>query len=243
MIKPVVYTKIPEAPALLLAEAVQYPIADLHEGLGIHGGRNKQMFPSRRPITPGLRIVGSAITVYSYPGDTLMMHKAVHLAKAGQVLVLSNGGHAQGAMWGDLIAIHTQQKKLGGIIVDGNVRDSDTLREMRDPVWCTGIWAGHPGRSNVGAINIPIVCAGTLVNPGDVVAADGDGVLVIPRRHFAMAVEGARARKLKEVDIKRRLDAGEPLHAQEAIDAVLRDAGVEIRERMWCEDEAVAIAR
>ncbi len=238
MLEPVIYTQIPRTDPALLVEAAKYPVADLHEGVGIHGGRTCLMNPSMRPITPHLRVVGPAITVYSYPGDNLMMHKALYLAQPGQVLVITNGGGAQGALWGDLAAIYAQRKKLGGVVIDGNIRDSEALLQMKDPVWCTGIWAGHAERRTVGAINVPMVCAGTLVNPGDIIAADDDGVLVIPRRHLAAAIEVARARKLKEVDTKRRLDAGEALHDQASIDAILAANGVKIRDTTWQQDEA-----
>ena len=238
MINSVIYTRIPLSDRTLVAEAATYGIPDLHEALGVAGGRTGLMGPQMRPLNAGLRIAGPAVTVYCYPGDNLMMHKALHLAESGQVVVVTNGGGVQGALWGDLAAIYARNKGLAGAIIEGNIRDSEALMQLRDPLWFTGIWAGHPEKKgNVGAINVPIVCAGTLVNPGDIVVADGDGVLVIPRRHLRMAVEGARARQERDIETRKRLASGGALHDLAGIDDVLKTVGVVVRETTWLDDE------
>jgi 4-hydroxy-4-methyl-2-oxoglutarate aldolase len=237
MIEPVIYTKIPFSDPALIDEARNYQIADLHEALGAIGGQSSLMNRQMRPINTKLRIVGPAITVYSFPGDNLMMHRALHLAQRGHILVCTHGGGGQGALWGDHAAMYAQRKGIAGIIIEGNIRDLEQLIQMNDPVWCTGVWAGTAARKNIGAINVPIVCAGALVNPGDIIAADADGVLVIPRRLLRMSVEGARARVAKEPETRRKLEAGGPVQSLESIEAVLSAAGVKTHEKTWEEDE------
>lgn len=238
MITPVVYAKIPASDPVLVAEAATHGISDLHEALGAGIGRAVFMQPGMRPLDSlQPRIAGPAVTAYSYPGDNLMMHTALRIAAAGQVLVLTNGGGIQGALWGELAAIHARDKGIAGVIVEGSIRDSDVLAEMKFPIWCTAISPGHSEKRMAGAVNVPIVCGGVLVNPGDIIVADSDGVIAIPRRHLRMAVEGARGRKVKEDELKRRLAAGESLFDLLSVAASLEAAGMVMRETTWLEDE------
>ena len=238
MSEAVIYTRIPASDPELVAEARQHGMSDLHEALGPVVGRMGLMSPRMRPLNPGLRIAGPAVTAYNYPGDNLMIHKALHQLEPGQVLVFTNGGGTQGALWGEMAATYSQQKGVAGVIVDGGIRDTDALTEMRFPVWSTAISPCHPEKSAPGAVNVPIVCDGVIVNPGDIVVADGDGVLVIPRQDLRRAVEGARARAAKEAEMRRHLSAGvspfELLKMQGALDA----AGVEVRDSTWDERAA-----
>lgn len=236
MIPPVIYTRVPASDPALVAQAAEYGISDLHEALGGHGGRMTLM-NRMRPLCPRLRIAGRAITAYSYPGDNLMMHKALQLAQAGDVLVLTNGGGTQGALWGELASTHAQAKKLAGVIVDGSIRDTGPLAEMNFPVWYTHISVCHPEKSALGAVNVPIVCDGVLVNPGDTVVADADGVIVIPRRYLRNAVEGAAARKKKEDEVRRALRGGATLFDVFNGDATLAASGIAIKDTTWLEDE------
>ncbi len=237
MIPPVIYTKVPSSDPALVAQAASYGISDLHEALGAHGGRMTLMNPGMRPLCPRLRISGKAITAYNYPGDNLMMHKALQLAQPGDVLVVTNGGGTQGAMWGELASTYAQTKKLAGVIVDGSIRDTDALAEMNFPVWYTSISVCHPEKQSLGAVNVPIVCAGVLVNPGDIVVADADGVMVIPRRYLRDAVEGAKGRKQKEDGVRQALKGGATLFDVFNGDAMLKASGIAIRETTWLEDE------
>lgn len=237
MIKPVIYTKIPESDPALVAQAASHGISDLHEALGMSGGRMALMSPRMRPLCPRLRIAGRAVTAYNYPGDNLMMHKALQLAQPGDVLVLSNGGGTQGALWGELAGNYAQTKKLAGVIVDGSIRDTDALAKMGFPVWFTSISVCHPEKRSLGAVNVPIVCDGVLVNPGDIVVADADGVIVIPRRYLGIAVEIANTRKVKEDEVRRSLAGGATLFDLFDGNAVLKASGIDIRETTWLEDE------
>lgn len=236
MIPPVVYTKVPHTDPALVAAAAGFDVADLHEALGSVDGRAMLMSPLMRSLDPTLRIAGAAVTVFNYPGDNLMMHQALFLAEAGQVLVMTAGGGAIGAQWGELAGIEARTKGLAGLIVDGAVRDTQALIAMRFPVWSTAIHASHPEKRGPGAVNIPVVVDGVTVHPGDIVVADADGVLVIPPVHLRHALDGARRRQDKEADMKRRIVAGEHLHDLLDLGKAIAASGVEVRDTSWADD-------
>lgn len=210
-VKPVIYKRIPESDPALIARAAKFGVADLHEALGAVAGRMCLMSPAMRPIANGQRVCGPAVTAWNYPGDNLMIHGALDLAQAGQVLVLTNGGSAQGALWGDVACNFAVKKGVAGTVVHGATRDTDAIRELGYPVWATAISVEHPEKRGPGAINIPIVVDGVLVEPGDIIVGDGDGVLVIPRAMLQFTVEGAEARAAAEVVFRERIAAGETL--------------------------------
>jgi 4-hydroxy-4-methyl-2-oxoglutarate aldolase len=228
----VIYNKIPLPDSSLVAEAANYTVADLHEALGAIQGRMSLMDPAMRALLQGRRICGAAVTSYNFPGDNLMIHVALNLAQKGQVLVLTNGGN-QGALWGDVACTYAVKKGIAGVIADGPVRDVDALREMNFPVWTTMVSPSHPEKRGPGAVNVPVVVAGVLVEPGDVIAADGDGVLVIPRIELGRAVEGARKRSAAEAVIRKRIESGESLYEIVNIDAAVRAAGIKTVDANW----------
>jgi 4-hydroxy-4-methyl-2-oxoglutarate aldolase len=205
MVRSPVYTRIPACDPALLKEAGRYGVSDLHEGLGAVAGRTCLMAPSMRPNTLGTRMVGQAITSFNYPGDNLMLHRALALAEAGQVIVASNGGSAQGALWG----------------------------ELAFPVWSTAVSPSHPEKRGPGAVNMPLVCAGVTVNPGDIIAADGDGVLVISPALLETAVTAARARAAKEEGIRAAITRGETLAGILGMGAAFEKAGIEDVSTTW----------
>ncbi len=236
---PIIYTRIPLPDAELVAEAGKYAIADLHEALGPVQGRMSLMSPRMRPLLEGRRVSGAAVTSHNFPGDNLMIHVALNVAQRGQILVLTNGGGgSQGALWGDVACTFAAKKGIAGVVADGSIRDVDALREMNFPCWSTAISPSHPEKRGPGSVNVPIVADGVLVEPGDVVVADGDGVIVIPQAHLERAVEGARARAEKEVGIRRRIEAGESLYDIMNMDAVVRGAGIEQVDAHWRQGQA-----
>jgi 4-hydroxy-4-methyl-2-oxoglutarate aldolase len=234
--KPVVYTKIPASDPALIARAAKFGIADLHESLGTVAGRMCLMSPNMRPIAAGQHICGPAVTAWNYPGDNLMIHVALDIAEAGNVLVFTNGGTSQGAMWGDVACGYAKKKGIAGTVVHGAVRDTDALRELEFPVWSTHVSVEHPEKRGPGATNVPIVVDGVLVEPGDIIAADADGVLVIPRALLAKTVEGAEKRAATEVEFRAKIAAGaRPMDLLKIRDNIEK-AGIEVKETSWLED-------
>jgi 4-hydroxy-4-methyl-2-oxoglutarate aldolase len=229
----VVYSRIPGCDPELVREAGEYGVADLHESLDLVGGRMALMSEKIRPLNDGLRISGQASTVYNYPGDGLFLHKAVQMAKPGQILVIANSGNSPSTMFAELVALAALRNGVAGVIADGSIRDTDALREMGFPVWSASVHPGHIEKRGPGAINVPIVCGGVLVNPGDVIVADGDGVISIPRADVARAVSGAKERAAREVTIRQRIEKGEVLFDILNLQASLDQAGVVERDATW----------
>src|SRR5262249_62167438 len=141
---PITCTRIPKPAPALGAEAAKYAIADLHEALGAVQGRMALMSSRMRPLLDGRRISGAAVTSYNFPGDNLMIHVALNVAARGQILVLTNGGGTQGALWGEVACTFAAKEGVAGVVADGPVRDIDALREMNFPVWATAISPSHP---------------------------------------------------------------------------------------------------
>ncbi len=232
-LKSVIYNRIPRPDPALLARAAQFGVADLHEGMGLVAGRMSLTSPAMRPIALGQRVCGPAITAWNYPGDNLAIHCALDVAQTGDVLVFTNGGGHQGALWGDVACGFAKQKGVAGAVLHGACRDTEAIRLMQFPVWSTAISVEHPEKRGPAAVNVPVVLDGVLVEPGDIVAADADGVLIIPRALLAAAVEGAERRAALEVTIRARITAGElPLDIL-GIRATIAAAGIEQIDGSW----------
>ena len=162
-----------------------------------------------RPVFPGARIAGSAVTVAVPPGENLMIHVALELLAEGDILVVAPDGPSMSAYVGDLVATSANARGCSGLIIDAGVRDLRDLIDMRFPVWCTEIHALGPFRSSLGSVNVPIVCGGAAIQPGDVVVADDDGVCVVAREEASIVLAKARARAADEARARERLAAGE----------------------------------
>jgi 4-hydroxy-4-methyl-2-oxoglutarate aldolase len=230
---PIICTRIPLPDPALVAEAAKYALADLHESLGAVQGRMALMSSRMRPLLQGRRISGAAVTSYNFPGDNLMIHVALNVAARGQILVLANGGGTQGALWGDVACTFAAHNGIAGVVADGPVRDIDALREMDFPVWATSISPSHPEKRGPGSVNVPIVVDGVLVEPGDVIVADGDGVLAIPQAHLARTLKGARQRAEREIAIRERIKAGESLFEILNMQAAVEGAGIRQVDATW----------
>lgn len=234
--KSLVYLDVDRVDAAVCRSAAGVPVADLHEAMGPARGRPALMSRRMRPLNRGLHVAGPAVTAYCAPGDNLMMHRALYLAKAGDILVVACQSEDSGAQWGDVAAQYAKHKGLAGVIVHGCIRDTDTLERLRFPVWSTAISPAHPEKSGPGLVNAPIVCDGVLVRPGDLVVADGDGVLVIARQEAEATIARARQRTAREDDLARSIREGAHVWDLIGAEAAYRALDPEEIDGAWAQD-------
>lgn len=227
-----VYLDLPRLPAALLARALKAPVSDLHEVLGPQMRRAATMSERMRPLALGIRMAGNALTVAPGAGDNLMMHRALKLAQRGDVLVIAAGG-VLAAQWGYLAALYAERIGLAGVVVDGSIRDVDEMANMRYPVWATAIHPMHPDKQAPGSLNVPVVCDGVTVNPGDLVVGDGDGVIVVPRARAEEAVGAVEHRVAEETHAAKRIAAGETLWDVHDLGAAYDRLGLEEQAGRW----------
>ncbi len=182
----------------------RYGVATVHEAMGRVG----LMHPYIRPIYAGARLCGTAVTVLLQPGDNWMLHVAAEQVQPGDVVVAACTVDNTDGFFGDLLATSYRARGAKGLIIDGGVRDVTDLTEMQFPVFSRAISARGTVKATLGSVNIPVVCAGATVNPGDVVIADMDGVVIVPARIAHQAADAAEAREANEADKRQKLAEG-----------------------------------
>jgi 4-hydroxy-4-methyl-2-oxoglutarate aldolase len=221
-VKPTIITKISRADADLIKALGEQGVATVHEAQG----RTGLLRPYMRPIYPAARVAGSAITVLCTPGDNMMIHAAIEQCQPGDVLVVTTTSESTDGMFGELLAVSARARGVKGLIIDAGVRDTADLTTMDFPVWSKAVSAQGTVKATPGWVNVPVVCAGAAVNPGDVIVGDADGVVVIPRADVPDVARLGKERLAKEEKSREKLRNGELGLDFYGLRAKLKDLGV-----------------
>ncbi|MCG8965672.1 4-carboxy-4-hydroxy-2-oxoadipate aldolase/oxaloacetate decarboxylase [Streptomyces sp. CL12-4] len=190
----VVVTNPPKADAEDVAALAGYGVATVSEAMGRAG----LLGPGIRPVQQGVRIAGTAVTVLSWPGDNLMIHAAVEQCGEGDVLVVTTTSPSTDGMFGELFAAALQRRGVRGLIINAGIRDTQELREMGFAAWSRAVCAQGTVKATGGSVNVPVAVDGQVIRPGDVIVADDDGVVVVPREQARRTAEASEAREKKE---------------------------------------------
>lgn len=202
--KPVVVRNIQRTDASAIATFEALGVSTVHEALG----RSGLMKPYLRPIYPGAQIAGPAVTILAQPGDNWMLHVAIEQCQAGDVVVVGCTADNTDGMFGELLATSMRARGIKGLIIDAGCRDVKPLHDMSFPVWSKAISAKGTVKATLGAVNVPVVCAGVNVEPGDAVVADDDGVVIVPRKLAVEVAQKAQKRHDEEDAKRKQLAAG-----------------------------------
>ncbi|MGX1134731.1 4-hydroxy-4-methyl-2-oxoglutarate aldolase [Streptomyces glaucescens] len=190
----VIVTNPPRAAAEDVEALAAFGVATVSEAMG----RTGLLGTGLRPIQQGVRVAGTAVTVLSWPGDNLMIHAAVEQCGEGDILVVTTTSPSTDGMFGELFATALQQRGVKGLVIDAGIRDTRELREMDFPAWSRAVSAQGTVKATGGSVNVPVVIGGQVIRPGDVILADDDGVVVVPRERARETAERSGAREAKE---------------------------------------------
>jgi 4-hydroxy-4-methyl-2-oxoglutarate aldolase len=204
-LKPTIVRKIQRAEADIIRTLGELGVATVHEAQG----RTGLMRPYMRPIYATAKAAGSAVTVSCQPGDNLMIHAAMEVVQPGDILVVTTTSESTDGMFGELLAVSCRAHGVAGLVIDAGCRDVADITAMNFPVWSKAISAQGTVKATAGSVNVPVVCAGAGVKAGDVIVADIDGVVVIPRQAAADVAKLGNERIAKEQKSRERLRNGE----------------------------------
>ena len=196
--------EISRPPFALIRELSAYDSATVHEAYGGKGALQSDL----KPLDNRMKVCGPAATVSARPGDNLILHKAIYVAAKGDVLVVSAGGYLEAGPWGEIMTLAAQERGILGLVIDGSVRDSNAIRDLGFPVFSRGVCIKGTTKETLGLINHPLQIGGVVIQPGDVVLGDADGLVTVAARDLPAVLEKCRQRKAKEEMIREELKKG-----------------------------------